>query len=177
MIGYARSARESLYGDDGAMGVFKSRENKNSSWKYPYHPWTASVLRTGPGPVNQNGLGCFIPCRASNAIRTIGMSEPLGSSPRWLLFFLSAAVREISEMFYLVPGSGLEPLRHCCREILSLLCLPIPPPGLIGRHIFIVGLVPYWSIFTSASHWTNSSATASCVALPPASMQSTTLDL
>ena len=30
----------------------------------------------------------------------------------------------------MVPGAGLEPARPCGREILSLLCLPIPPPGL-----------------------------------------------
>jgi hypothetical protein len=35
----------------------------------------------------------------------------------------------------LVPGAGLEPARHCCREILSLLCLPISPPGLRGSGV------------------------------------------
>ena len=30
----------------------------------------------------------------------------------------------------MVPGAGLEPARHCCRGILSPLCLPISPPGL-----------------------------------------------
>ena len=34
----------------------------------------------------------------------------------------------------MVPGIGLEPIRSCDREILSLLCLPIPPPG--HRAIF-----------------------------------------
>ncbi len=29
----------------------------------------------------------------------------------------------------MVPGAGLEPARSCEREILSLLCLPIPPLG------------------------------------------------
>lgn len=29
----------------------------------------------------------------------------------------------------MVPGAGLEPAQHCCRGILSPLCLPIPPPG------------------------------------------------
>ena len=29
----------------------------------------------------------------------------------------------------LVPGAGIEPARPCDREILSLLCLPISPPG------------------------------------------------
>jgi hypothetical protein len=28
-----------------------------------------------------------------------------------------------------VPGAGIEPAQHCCRGILSPLCLPIPPPG------------------------------------------------
>lgn len=39
----------------------------------------------------------------------------------------------------MVPGAGLEPARSCDREILSLLCLPIPPPGPI-RKFFIVGI-------------------------------------
>ncbi len=39
----------------------------------------------------------------------------------------------------LVPGAGLEPAQSCDREILSLLCLPIPPPGLTGVF-FIVGM-------------------------------------
>ncbi len=34
----------------------------------------------------------------------------------------------------LVPGAGLEPARSCLRGILSPLCLPIPPPGLIETH-------------------------------------------
>lgn len=38
----------------------------------------------------------------------------------------------------MVPEAGLEPARYCYREILSLLCLPIPPPGHIGG-IFRVG--------------------------------------
>jgi hypothetical protein len=29
----------------------------------------------------------------------------------------------------MVPGAGIEPARPCDREILSLLCLPISPPG------------------------------------------------
>jgi len=31
-----------------------------------------------------------------------------------------------------VPGAGIEPARPCEREILSLLCLPISPPGQRG---------------------------------------------
>ena len=38
----------------------------------------------------------------------------------------------------MVPGAGLEPAQSCDREILSLLCLPISPPGHRGK-IFIVG--------------------------------------
>ena len=30
---------------------------------------------------------------------------------------------------FMVPGAGIEPARPCDREILSLLCLPISPPG------------------------------------------------
>ena len=33
----------------------------------------------------------------------------------------------------MVPGAGLEPARHCCREILSLLCLPISPSGQMSQ--------------------------------------------
>ena len=29
----------------------------------------------------------------------------------------------------MVPGAGLEPARYFYRKILSLVCLPIPPPG------------------------------------------------
>ena len=36
----------------------------------------------------------------------------------------------------MVPGAGLEPARHFCREILSLLCLPIPPPGLKRGYLY-----------------------------------------
>ena len=32
----------------------------------------------------------------------------------------------------MVPGAGLEPARSNERKILSLVCLPIPPPGLTG---------------------------------------------
>ena len=28
---------------------------------------------------------------------------------------------------FVVPVTGLEPVQYCYREILSLLCLPIPP--------------------------------------------------
>ncbi len=36
----------------------------------------------------------------------------------------------------MVPGAGLEPARHCCRGILSPLCLPISPPGQGGFLIW-----------------------------------------
>ena len=32
-----------------------------------------------------------------------------------------------------VPVTGLEPVRHCCREILSLLCLPFHHTGGFGK--------------------------------------------
>jgi hypothetical protein len=41
----------------------------------------------------------------------------------------------------MVPGAGLEPAHTYVREILSLLCLPIPPPGL--REVFYRLVVPY----------------------------------
>ena len=34
-------------------------------------------------------------------------------------------------LLYVVPGTGIEPVRCRQREILSLLCLPISPPGLL----------------------------------------------
>ena len=37
----------------------------------------------------------------------------------------------------MVPGAGLEPARHCWRGILSPLCLPIPPPGLVNFYNLI----------------------------------------
>ena len=33
-----------------------------------------------------------------------------------------------------VPVTGLEPVRHCCREILSLLCLPFHHTGEPGIY-------------------------------------------
>ena len=41
----------------------------------------------------------------------------------------------IESLYCMVPGAGIEPARPCEREILSLLCLPISPPGLI-RSVF-----------------------------------------
>ena len=40
-----------------------------------------------------------------------------------------------------VPGAGLEPARHCWRGILSPLCLPIPPPGLVNLIYYTSFLV------------------------------------
>ena len=34
----------------------------------------------------------------------------------------------------MVPGAGIEPARRLKREILSLLCLPISPPGQISNY-------------------------------------------
>ena len=39
------------------------------------------------------------------------------------------AQRRANLLFYLVPGAGVEPAHAYAREILSLLCLPISPPG------------------------------------------------
>jgi hypothetical protein len=39
--------------------------------------------------------------------------------------------------FKLVPGAGIEPARPCDREILSLLCLPISPPGRVITAEFV----------------------------------------
>ena len=51
------------------------------------------------------------------------------------VFPFSAALRAAnsvgkkSESLIMVPGAGLEPARPCGQEILSLSCIPIPPPG------------------------------------------------
>jgi hypothetical protein len=37
----------------------------------------------------------------------------------------------------MVPGAGIEPARPCDREILSLLCLPISPPGRVITAEFV----------------------------------------
>ena len=41
---------------------------------------------------------------------------------------------DASKYYELVPGAGIEPARPCEREILSLLCLPISPPGRVEHH-------------------------------------------
>ena len=37
--------------------------------------------------------------------------------------------------------AGLEPGRHCWRGILSLLCLPIPPPGLTDYLLYFISII------------------------------------
>lgn len=36
-----------------------------------------------------------------------------------------------------VPGTGIEPAHPCERQILSLLRLPIPPPGHYNFQVFV----------------------------------------
>ena len=48
----------------------------------------------------------------------------------------------------MVPEAGLEPARYFYRGILSPLCLPIPPLGLVNRYhrliiILFYNLMPY----------------------------------
>ena len=43
----------------------------------------------------------------------------------------TALLRDIV-LYRVVPVTGLEPVRHCCREILSLLCLPFHHTGGFG---------------------------------------------
>lgn len=47
------------------------------------------------------------------------------------------ALRRANLLFYMVPGAGIEPARPCDREILSLLCLPISPPGRVITAEFV----------------------------------------
>ena len=53
----------------------------------------------------------------------------------WITQLLYAAhtVLEVAAVaaVYMVPGAGIEPARSLKREILSLLCLPISPSGLL----------------------------------------------
>ena len=42
---------------------------------------------------------------------------------------LTWTIYDVFLRFVLVPGAGIEPARPYDREILSLLCLPISPPG------------------------------------------------
>jgi hypothetical protein len=50
----------------------------------------------------------------------------------------------------MVPGAGIEPARPLSRKILSLVCLPIPPPGL-RESIFIVSIGTYSNVITIAA--------------------------
>ena len=45
----------------------------------------------------------------------------------------TALLRDIV-LYRVVPVTGLEPVRHCCREILSLLCLPFHHTGGSGIY-------------------------------------------
>lgn len=45
---------------------------------------------------------------------------------------------EFNVLRLLVPGTGIEPVRPFDREILSLLCLPISPPGRIEKVVLRV---------------------------------------
>lgn len=50
----------------------------------------------------------------------------------------------------MVPETGIEPVRHFWREILSLLCLPISPPGqrsgiVTDRQSVTKGFLPFRS--------------------------------
>lgn len=45
-------------------------------------------------------------------------------------FFMTRNKKELHIMkLFFVPGTGIEPAHSCERQILSLLRLPIPPPG------------------------------------------------
>ena len=51
----------------------------------------------------------------------------------WITLLLYAAQVIQVAAVYMVPGAGIEPARSLKREILSLLCLPISPSGLLLR--------------------------------------------
>ena len=53
----------------------------------------------------------------------------------------------------MVPGAGIEPARPYDREILSLLCLPISPPGRMeGLHQIAVRILTLTEIFSASFH-------------------------
>ncbi len=53
----------------------------------------------------------------------------------------------------LVPGAGVEPAHPYEREILSLLCLPISPPGRMeGVHQIAVRILTLTKIFSAKFH-------------------------
>lgn len=60
-------------------------------------------------------------------------SSPSVKSPR---LYLSAVENPLTRAFF-VPRMGLEPIRAFAHNILSVACLPIPPP----RHLFAFLLI------------------------------------
>ena len=46
----------------------------------------------------------------------------------------------------MVPGAGLEPARCCQRKILSLVCLPISPPG---HRVYCAGLATWFCLIAT----------------------------
>ena len=55
----------------------------------------------------------------------------------------------------MVPGAGIEPARCFQREILSLLCLPISPSGLVLRCAMLLSL--HAAINSGQSYWIRTS--------------------
>ena len=56
----------------------------------------------------------------------------------------------------MVPGAGIEPARSLKREILSLLCLPISPSGLLLRCAMLL-LSLHAAIMSGQSYWIRTS--------------------
>ena len=56
----------------------------------------------------------------------------------------------------MVPGAGIEPARSLKREILSLLCLPISPSGLVLRCVQLL-LSQHAAINSGQSYWIRTS--------------------
>ena len=51
----------------------------------------------------------------------------------------------------MVPGTGIEPVRYFYRKILSLVRLPISPPGLASELEAGVGIEPAYTELQSAA--------------------------
>ena len=77
--------------------------------------------------VNANSVNNLWITQLLNAAQVIQVAAVAAALTVNLLWY-SAAV-----LLLMVPGAGIEPARSLKREILSLLCLPISPSGLLLR--------------------------------------------
>ena len=84
--------------------------------------------------VNANSVNNLWITQLLNAAQVIQVAAVAAALTVNLLWY-SAAV-----LLLMVPGAGIEPARCFQREILSLLCLPISPSGLLLRCAMLLTL-------------------------------------